>query len=484
MKKIFARINLDILYLFLFAVVVAANIIVSPVSYKLDFSKGKAHTLSDSTKSILRNLKKTATVTFFVSEELPSRLIPLKRDVDDVLNEYRRESGGKLVLKYTDPKNDQKAQTLAQEYGISPLRFSQQESDNYAVSTSYFGLGIEYDGKKASIPQATGADDLEYNITSSIYKLGVKQLPQVGLLGTEGAENQITTFAQVAASQFQLMPAATLSAQLKTLVIFDSVQGFQEGTIKNVDQYLNNGGKAIIFTKGIDINEDSSFTAQKAKSPVYDLLRKRGITINQDMVLSTSAEFVNFAPQGSGAQLLIPYPFWLKTNVFDTDSPFFSNINQLSFPWTSSLSVKSPAETIVRTTTQSWHLDKDFNLDPQNIAQPSPKDITQFNLIARSKGPKGSEVVVIPSARFLYDRYLSGQSGNLELVMNILSEFASGGALAGIRSRAVNYYLIPAMDTSQKNFFKYANVVVLPGLFTLIMAMRVYRRNRRSRDTG
>lgn len=479
MKKLYAYLGQNLLYVLLFAGIIALNFALSSLSYKIDFSKGKAHTLASSTKSILRNAKGNVLITFFVSESLPSRLIPLKREVDDILSEYQRESGKKIQIERVDPKKDQKKQVLAQEYGIVPISFSQQESDNFAVTSSYFGLGIAHNGKKATIPQATGVEDLEYNISSSIYKLGIKELPKIGLIGVEGLENNLNTFAQVASSQFQLAPVSTPSADIKTLMVFSNEGGLAEH-MTNIDTYLNSGGKAIIFAEGVKVAEDGSLTAQKASGQLTGLLRKYGITVGEDLVLSTSADFVNFAPQGSQTQLMVPYPFWLRTNVFDSQLPFFTNINQLSFPWTSSIALSGKAHSLVKTTSQAWVLDKDINLDPQQIKQPTASQIKQINLVAQSTGTKNSEIIVIPSSRFIYDQYMSRESGNLEFVMNVLSEFASGGALAGIRSRSVDYYLIPPMSPSQKNLFKYTNILVLPGIFSVLLAMRIYKRNRQS----
>ncbi len=484
MKNVTYKFGSNGLYILILVAIFACNIAVIPFGYKLDLSKGRAHTLANSTKNIIHHLKGKTTITFFVSDSLPSRLAPLKREVDDVLGEYKREGGANVLIEKVDPKNDQKKQALAQEFGVAPMSFSQQESDNFAISTAYFGIGIAYNGKKASISQATGVGDLEYNISSSIYKLGVKELPKVGLMGFEGLENQLSTFAQASSSQFQLAPVATPSADLKTLVVFDNDKEFDSSQIAELNSFLNGGGRALVFAGGVHVAEDGGLIAQKAKHSLTGLLRARGITLNEDLVLSTSADFVNFVPQGSQAQIMVPYPYWLRTNAFNKDSSFFTNINQLSFPWVSSTTVKSPAQSLVKSTTQSWHVDRDFNIDPQQIKQPTQAEIKQFSLIARSKGPKNSDLIVVPSSRFISEQYMSRESGNLEFILNVLSEFASGGALAGIRSRAIDYYLIPPMTQQQKDIVKYSNILVLPAIFTALIAMRIYKRNKQTSNTA
>jgi ABC-type uncharacterized transport system. len=61
-----------------FLVFFAANYLVSLFSFKIDLSFGKAYSLSSSTKKIIKNLDDVLNIKFFVSSDLPVRLLPLK----------------------------------------------------------------------------------------------------------------------------------------------------------------------------------------------------------------------------------------------------------------------------------------------------------------------------------------------------------------------------------------------------------------------
>ena len=209
-----------------------------------------------------------------------------------------------------------------------------------------------------------------------------------------------------------------------------------------------------------------------------DILKNYGIIIQENLLLSTSAELVNFG--NDVVSFLTPYPFWLKTNVFNPSSSNFSNINQLTYPWVSSITVSKVQDVavkeLVKTTTQTWEQKSSFNLNPQEIKQPQEKDLKQYVITAEAEKKGGGHIVVVGSSRFLLDRYLSRDTNNLDFVLNVLSTMASGGELAGIHQRAVSFYPLPDLPQSQKDFFKYANILLLPALFAVYGAFRLIKR--------
>lgn len=468
------------------AIFVVANLLISPVSLRLDLSQGQAYTLTPSTKKILQNLDDIVLIRFYVSSDIPTRLQPVKTDVTDLLKEY--DKYGKVEVKILDPKKDTNAATQARNAGIPELQFSQMEQDKFAVTSSFFGISVSKGSQVELIPQATDIQSLEYNLTSLIYKLSKKELPQVGVLeqppALGQAQDDISILRQVLAQQFTVNSitiatgeAETIDTKNKSLLVFDTPEKqFADIEIKAIRDYLKNKGTALFFTNGVKVDE--TLQTQPANAQIQALLNEYGIRVNDDLLLSTQAELVNF---GSDVQsFLVLYPFWLKTNVFSKESGYFSNITQLTYPWVSSLTLNSKSgvqtKELVNTTKTSWQQRETFTLSPQNILEPKKEELKQFLITAESSKKNEGKIVVIPSSRFVQDRFLARNSGNLELVLNILNDYASGGALSGIRQRAVNIYPIPSIPESQKDIFKYGNILLLPALFALYGAIRLMRR--------
>jgi ABC-type uncharacterized transport system involved in gliding motility auxiliary subunit len=472
------------------AVFVLLNLLLSTFSLRLDLSEGKVYSLSSSTKKILKNLDDLVTIKFFVSSDLPTRLLPLKNDVLDFLNEYKKATG-KISVKVLDPKKDEKALQEAKEIGLPELQFSQLEKDKYAVTNVYFGIVISYTDKKEILPQVTELESLEYNITSSIYKLTKKQLDKIAILGKEQKfnpqEDDLLTFKKIAERQFVLdfIDVSTASAtksidsSYKTILVFDTNQKeYDSQEIAAIKDYLQDKGKAIFFVDGVWVGEDLNVT--EAKHNLFSIIKDYGLQVNQDLVLSTSAELVNFGNQM--VQFLTTYPYWLKTNNFNFKTPYFSNINQLTFPWVSSLKVEKKnnlkIEELVKTTKRSWNQQNPTAqvLNPQNIPNPSASDLKEFLITAYAKKENQGEIVVIPSSRFILERFLGRASDNLEFILNLLNNLASGGALSGIRQRSVSLYLLPDLNEAQKDLFRYLNILLLPSLWAVFGAIRLLKR--------
>lgn len=491
LSKIFRleKVEKQMIYFFSIALFLVLNLVVSSLSFRLDFSYGQAYSLSPSTKKILSQSEDLVKIKFFASSDIPRRLIPLKTEVSDLLNEYDRQGGKNIQIFILDPKKDDNALEQAREAGLPELQFSQLEKDKYAISKAYFGVVIAYGDKKEVIPQVTEVGDLEYNITSAIYKLVSKQVPKIGIIGYKEEfnpqKNPLQTLEKVLKKQFNLQyldissSSATkkLDKDIKALMVFDDgKRSFDKTAKERLENYLKDKGNAVFFVNGVWVND--RLTTSPANHQLFSLFKKWGLVLNKDLVLSTSAEVVNFGNQLFA--FLTPYPFWLKTAEFNRKAGYFSNVSQLTFPWASSISVKKnkrvKTRILVKTTPRSW-LEKDnFILDPSNIPQPSASDLKQFVVAVEARKEQEGNLVLISSSRFVLDRFLSRNNNNIEFVSNILSNLASGGALAGIRSRAIAFYPLPDLPEKQKDLFKYLNILLLPSILGLVGGLRMFKR--------
>ncbi len=467
---------------------VLINIFLSVVSLRLDLSRGKAYTLAPSTKKLIKHLDKEVTLKLFVSSNLPTKLLPAKTEVTDLLKEYERQ-GKKVKLTVLDPKKDSKAAAEAKEYGIPETPYQQLEKNEFAVTNSVFGIAMITDGKQETIPQITDLESLEYNITSSIYKLTRSELPHVAIIGAEEAldpnQDNLAIVKRILGQQFQVdvIDISSESSAIdvnkyKSILVFGSPgKEYSLIELNAIKSYLNKKGNALFFVDGVWVDAQT-LEAQPQKNNLNTLLKDYGITVQNNLVLSLTSEMVNF---GNDLQtILASYPLWIKTNIFNPQASYFSNIQQMTLPWTSALQItqKSGYEVkdLIKSTPQSWEQKSNFALNPQQLPEPQAKDIKQFVVGAESKKKDGGHVLVIGSSRFPQNAYLSRGTGNLEFILNILNELASGGALSGIRQRAVNIYPIPEIADSQKDFFTYANILILPIIFALYGAVRLMRR--------
>jgi ABC-type uncharacterized transport system involved in gliding motility auxiliary subunit len=458
---------------------------------RLDFSKGSAYTLSSATKRIIQKNSKPVGIDLYVSSDIPTRILPLRTDVVELLQEYRR--GGKNIkVTIVDPKKDAKIIEKLKQLGIPELQFSQLEQNKYQTSSFYFGIVLSYNEKNEIIPQVNDYQNLEYNITSAIYRLTRTDVAKVAIvgenLGVNPQQDPILALKQVLSQQYTVVSldltsvkpedTKTFLTEYSTIILLDNgTNTYSSEQIQLLKKFYESGRSILVFAGGIKLDEQSLAVTQ-ATHNLNELTASYGAQINYDLVLSTSAEYVNFGNETS--QFLAPYPFWIRSNLFDTKSGLFANIQFITLPWISSITTKknnlASITPIIVSSERSWAQKDTFSLSPNTIPQPIQKELKQFILGALLTNKKGGEMVIIPSSRFPYGQYISRGGGNLDLILNTVDTFSSHGALSGIRSRIVSFYPISDMPENQKDVYKYTAILLFPLLWGLYGAIRLMKR--------
>jgi len=485
------RLKKQSLYILLIILFIVVNFLASFLKLRLDLSFGKAYTLSPSTRKIITKLKKPVKISFYVSSDLPARLIPLKTEISDTLDEYKKQGGKNIIFKTKDPKKDNKILEEVRKVGLQELRFSELEGNRYQTAAVFFGLVVDYRGKTEVINQATDIDNLEYNLTAAIYKLTRENTPKVAIIGEKngfGSSNDpLLSLKKLLNKQFELSffnfgskKTEKIDKEIKTILVFDSNnKTYSDEEIKKIGDYLDQGGKGIFFLSGVWV--DDQLATAPAKNNFSSFLSKWGVKLNKDLVLSGSSELVSFG-MGGGSTIFTPYPFWVKAADFNRSKAYFSNVNQLTFPWVSSLKLSEKAgfkiSPLVKTSARSWHQEGVFNLSPNSIPRPRRDSLQNFLIAAEAESENGGKIVVIPSSRFILQRYLGRDSSNLEFILNLVNDLASGGVLSGIRSRSVATYPLPDLNENQKDIFRYTNILILPFLFSIYGMVRLARRKK------
>lgn len=497
------KIQKQLIFFVAIGVCIISNLLISSVSVRLDMSQGQAYTLSGSTKEILRNLNDVVQIQFFVSSDLPEQIQPLRTDVRDLLSEYNRVSD-KVHVSVINPGRDEEARTQAQEAGIQEMQFSQLDRDEFAVKTGFFGIAVRYGDKSEVVSQVSQIGDLEYNLTSAIYKMTRDEEIKLAILGREDMaagmppdiamqlnqqqNDQISILKTELRKQFTVenLDVSTSSAitsiedSFKTILVFDDGnKKYDKQEIQAIKDYIKKKGKALFFIDGVWVNEEQGLITSEAKSNLNALIEDYGVTVENNLILSEAAELVSMG-SSQGISLIRPYPLWIKTNNFAEDVSYFSNVMQVVYPWTSSISVAEKNgythKNIIKTIGRSWEQRDDFVLFPDSIPELSEDDFKEFTLASYSESQKGGALVVFPTSRFVLDQFVQQSPGNLNVVLNMINDFASEGVLAGIRQRAVSFYPLPELPEAQQDVFKYTNIFLLPALFGIFGAIRLMKR--------
>ena len=122
--------------------VIVVNLFGRHIGGRIDLTPGNSFTLSDATRQLLGTLPDLVTVKLFASAALPPEVAFLKRDIDDILDDYRSAGRGKLKLVIADPAADSAALREARTLGIPPVQFNVLGQAELQVKEGYLGLAV------------------------------------------------------------------------------------------------------------------------------------------------------------------------------------------------------------------------------------------------------------------------------------------------------------------------------------------------------
>jgi ABC-type uncharacterized transport system involved in gliding motility auxiliary subunit len=166
----------------MFVVIVALNLIANAAKGRVDLTAEKLYTLSPGTKAILKKLDTPVDVRFYFSQSevrVPSDIRTYANQVEDLLEEFREISGGKIRIHKIDPKPDTEQEEQAQADGLEGQPTGPLSPENY-----FFGLVVSLDPEKAAIPflQPQRERLLEYDLARAIASVISTNKPVVGVM--------------------------------------------------------------------------------------------------------------------------------------------------------------------------------------------------------------------------------------------------------------------------------------------------------------
>jgi ABC-type uncharacterized transport system involved in gliding motility auxiliary subunit len=166
----------------MFVVIVAVNLLANAAKGRVDLTADKLYTLSPGTKSILKKLDTPVEVRYYFSQSearVPSDIRTYANQVEDLLEEFREASGGKVRIRRIDPKPDTEAEEMAQADGLEGQPTGPLSPENY-----FFGLVVSLDPEKAAIPflQPQRERLLEYDLARAIGSVISTNKPVVGVM--------------------------------------------------------------------------------------------------------------------------------------------------------------------------------------------------------------------------------------------------------------------------------------------------------------
>lgn len=326
---------------------------------RVDLTGDKLYSLTDSTRQVLSGMEDRLLVECYFSKEsrLPAALREMRRQLENLLDEYVQLSDGKVVLQKLDPQDDAMLKDKASRLGMRAIPVSDTGDASLSIRELWQGMRLLYGAEKQEVidffgfQQATALYEAE--LTPKIKALTVKNKTKVGMIafateggpaanpfgGGGGAGKGYGQLAQldgikgrydlqnIDLTQGQLVPDDT-----STLLLIRP-KNLTDRQKYAVDQFLMRGGNLVVFADNYEyeIGDQRSFRGRKvnydaadAKLKFIDQLAHYGVKVEEKLVAdaleaaSRRSQFL--VPRRTiigNVWSPIPYPYWFQPLALD-----------------------------------------------------------------------------------------------------------------------------------------------------------------------
>lgn len=211
------------------AIILLANFATATCNLRADLTRAGSYSLSEESKSLVRNLQEKMTVKVFFSENLPAQHTAVFRYLADILSEYENYSRRGMFSFEFVPADELERE--AQVYGIQPVQSQEFENDQTTLRSTYMGLVILHADLMEKINALTSTAGMEYEITSRMEKMNAR------VSGLLGLKDPITVRLYMD-SRLKALPIRgldTLEEEVKAAVDNVSKKNYGKLTLQTVD---------------------------------------------------------------------------------------------------------------------------------------------------------------------------------------------------------------------------------------------------------
>lgn len=410
----------DLRNFFLFLLVLLGiNIAASYTRTRFDLTSEKRFMLSTPTKNLLRHLEGTVRIKVFLKGNFPSGFRHLAESTEDILEEFRRYSGGHLIFEFVNPLAGLPDSVQARvsdsltQMGIMPYNVKAQQdlSKGVSVQLLFPGALVDYKGHQLPVnllqpqPGTNPMESLNHSaaLLEYVFAHAIEQLsappPRVAyMLGNQealdpGVYDALTVLQQnYLFDTLNLSTAPVIPQELKAIVFLNPTMLFTEEEKLKIDQYVMQGGKILWCVNTINASMDSlkvnpSFLAYDKRLNLGDLLFTYGVRINPDLVQDLQCFSIPVTVGHMGNRPQIERLPWTFAPLFTpaADHPITNNMNAVLGQFASSIDTTHTPEirktVLLATSEYSRTLGTPFRITLESVkTKPDPREFNQKHI--------------------------------------------------------------------------------------------------------
>ncbi|OQY37442.1 MAG: hypothetical protein B6226_05160 [Candidatus Cloacimonetes bacterium 4572_65] len=496
------------------AIIIFVNMLSVTMFKRLDFSKGKLYSLSDTSKETVKAIDDRIVIKAYFSENLPPQYADARRYTEDLLAEYQVYSKGKLRFEFIDPASAEDLKAEATKNMIHPVQMQINENDKMEIREIYMGLAFLYQGKSETIPLVQKTQGLEYDITLKLKNLVSDEQKKVAVFKPESIQRDMFgrpkdnygTLNALINENYTMEDVdleSPIDSSIRTMLVTGINDSLTTNQLYNLDQFIMNGGSVAFYQDRVKASVQTQ-QAEEINSNIFDFLAGYGIKVHSNVVADAECGQVNISRRQGffTTQTPVKYPFIPILTNFNMENSIVKNIDVMTLIFASELDTTYVAEGInfqplIYTSKHSKrigaprfdiainsYMNKDLNVmlneGPACVAGVYSGSF-KSNFAGNSNFPNGknesvgSHIIYVADTDILLDNAGAGTKTNMEFALNSLDYISGDASLIDLRSRGTEYKPLKADITAkQRKMIKWTNIL-LPSFILMLVGLVVSR---------
>ena len=371
---------------------------------RFDLTEGKRYSLSKTTKNILKQIDDVVTFTVYLEGDLPAGLKLLRNETKELLDEYRAFNKN-IEYKFVDPSSgsDSKQiknfyQQLIETKKLVPTYITVSTKSGKTQQIVFPAATVFYKGKEIPLQLLqtqkgvsndeilnNSIQNLEYNITNTLYKITLTEKPKIAFIEGHGELNAIETASiTYALQEYYEIDRIKLNGKLNSLakriykdkdsvnsefvnkyeaiIIAKPDSAFNRWDKYLIDQHIMRGGKVLWLIDPVYANMDSLRTRPETIGFALDLnlddmLFKYGVKLRNNLIMDLNAVPIPAPVTSTGGEQKYDFFPWYFSPVVTPASkhPIVNNLNAIKTEFVSTIDTignKQIQKTILLTTSK------------------------------------------------------------------------------------------------------------------------------------
>lgn len=301
---------------------------------RIDLTAEKRFTLSDQTKTLLRNQEHPLSVTVYLDGDLNMGFLRLKEATANMLHEMDVYAAHGIEVTFHNPsiassqKERQANYAALESKGLRPTVVHNRDSEGQMQQKVVFPWAVvatptdtipvlllkNISGKMGEDNLNISIENLEYELTDAIRILSTKKVEKVAFLEGHGelTEPYVYSITSQLARYYQvdrgvLGTDVSMLDNYKVLIIAQPETAFSESDKYIIDQYIMNGGRVLWLVDGVATNGE---VGKVNDVNLMDQLFTYGIRLSPTLVLDVQCALVPIQTDGQNGQSAFEPASW------------------------------------------------------------------------------------------------------------------------------------------------------------------------------